>query len=41
MGTVIDERAAMLFERWSTMRSAQGARLLHGNLRDGASYSPT
>jgi putative phosphonoacetaldehyde dehydrogenase len=41
MGTVIDERAAMLFERRVADAVAQGARLLHGNQRDGASYSPT
>ncbi|HEX6722348.1 MAG TPA: aldehyde dehydrogenase family protein, partial [Burkholderiaceae bacterium] len=41
MGTVIDERAAMLFERRVDDAVAQGARLLHGNRRDGASYSPT
>jgi putative phosphonoacetaldehyde dehydrogenase len=41
MGTVIDEPAAMLFERRVADAVAQGARLLHGNTRDGASYSPT
>jgi len=41
MGTVIDERAAMLFERRVNDAVAQGARLLHGNLRDGALYAPT
>jgi putative phosphonoacetaldehyde dehydrogenase len=41
MGTVIDEAAAKLFERRVNDAVAQGARLLHGNLRDGASYSPT
>ncbi|HRD85500.1 MAG TPA: phosphonoacetaldehyde dehydrogenase [Rubrivivax sp.] len=41
MGTVIDEQAAMLFERRVADAVAQGARLLHGNRRDGASYSPT
>ena len=41
MGTVIDEQAAMLFERRVNDAVKQGARLLHGNLRDGASYSPT
>lgn len=41
MGTVIDEQAALLFERRVNDAVAQGARLLHGNLRDGASYSPT
>jgi aldehyde dehydrogenase (NAD+) len=41
MGTVIDEAAARLFERRVNEALAQGARLLHGNRRDGASYSPT
>jgi phosphonoacetaldehyde dehydrogenase len=41
MGTVIDERAAMLFERRVHDAVAQGARVLHGNHRDGALYSPT
>jgi phosphonoacetaldehyde dehydrogenase len=41
MGTVIDEGAARLFERRVNDAVAQGARLLHGNRRDGASYSPT
>jgi putative phosphonoacetaldehyde dehydrogenase len=41
MGTVIDERAAMLFERRVNDAVAQGARLLQGNRRDGALYSPT
>ncbi len=41
MGTVIDESAAQLFERRVNDAVAQGARLLHGNRRDGASYSPT
>jgi aldehyde dehydrogenase (NAD+) len=41
MGTVIDERAAMLFERRVNDAIGQGARLLHGNRRDGALYSPT
>jgi aldehyde dehydrogenase (NAD+) len=41
MGTVIDESAARLFERRVDDAVAQGARLLHGNRRDGASYSPT
>jgi phosphonoacetaldehyde dehydrogenase len=41
MGTVIDERAAMHFESLVNSAVAQGARLLHGNQRDGASYSPT
>jgi len=41
MGTVIDEQAARLFERRVNDAVSQGARLLHGNQRDGASYSPT
>jgi aldehyde dehydrogenase (NAD+) len=41
MGTVIDEGAARLFERRVADAVAQGARLLHGNRRDGASYGPT
>lgn len=41
MGTVIDEPAARLFERRVEDAVAAGARLLHGNRREGASYSPT
>ena len=41
MGTVIDEGAATLFERRVNDAVKQGARLLHGNQRDGASYAPT
>ena len=41
MGTVIDETAARLFERRVGDALAQGARLLHGNAREGALYSPT
>ena len=41
MGTVIDVQAAQLFERRVNDAVAQGARLLHGNHRDGASYAPT
>jgi aldehyde dehydrogenase (NAD+) len=41
MGTVIDEAAARLFERRVLDAAAQGARLLVGNRREGASYSPT
>ncbi len=41
MGTVIDVAAATLFERRVNDAVAGGARLLHGNRRDGASYSPT
>jgi len=41
MGTVIDEKSATLFEQRVADAVAQGARLLHGNRREGASYSPT
>lgn len=41
MGTVIDETAARLFESRVNEAVAQGARLLVGNKRDGALYSPT
>jgi putative phosphonoacetaldehyde dehydrogenase len=41
MGTVIDEAAAKLFEERVNEAVAQGARLLHGNRREGALYSPT
>jgi phosphonoacetaldehyde dehydrogenase len=41
MGTVIDEAAARLFEARVNEAVSQGARLLTGNLRDGALYSPT
>lgn len=41
MGTVIDERAARLFETRVNEAVSQGARLLIGNRRDGALYSPT
>ena len=41
MGTVIDAQAASLFERRVNDAVAQGARLLHGNQRDGALYAPT
>ena len=41
MGTVIDEAAAQLFERRVDEAVAQGARLLVGNERRGALYSPT
>ncbi len=41
MGTVIDVQAASLFERRVNDAVAQGARLLHGNQREGALYSPT
>jgi putative phosphonoacetaldehyde dehydrogenase len=41
MGTVIDEAAAQLFEARVKEAVAQGARLLVGNQRRGALYSPT
>jgi acyl-CoA reductase-like NAD-dependent aldehyde dehydrogenase len=41
MGTVIDEGSARLFESRVNEAVAQGARLLVGNLREGALYSPT
>jgi len=41
MGTVIDEAAAMLFESRVNEAVSQGARLLVGNKRQGALYSPT
>jgi acyl-CoA reductase-like NAD-dependent aldehyde dehydrogenase len=41
MGTVIDEAAARLFEARIDEAVAQGARLLVGNRREGALYSPT
>ena len=41
MGTVIDEAAASLFEARVNEAVAQGARLLMGNVRRGALYSPT
>ena len=41
MGTVIDEAAAQRFEALVNEAVAKGARLLHGNARNGASYSPT
>ncbi len=41
MGTVIDEAAARLFESRVDEAVAQGARLLAGNRREGALYSPT
>jgi putative phosphonoacetaldehyde dehydrogenase len=41
MGTVIDESAARLFESRVNEAIAQGARLVVGNQRDGALYSPT
>jgi putative phosphonoacetaldehyde dehydrogenase len=41
MGTVIDEAAARNFEALVNEAVSQGARLLAGNQRDGALYSPT
>jgi putative phosphonoacetaldehyde dehydrogenase len=41
MGTVIDEEAAKLFEARVNEAVSQGARLLAGNERRGALYSPT
>ena len=41
MGTVIDEPAAKLFESRVNEAVAQGAKLLAGNVREGALYSPT
>ena len=41
MGTVIDEAAAQRFESLVNDAVGAGARLLHGNRRRGASYSPT
>ncbi len=41
MGTVIDEAAARSFEAAVNDAVGRGARLLHGNLRHGALYSPT
>ena len=41
MGTVIDEAAAISFEQKVNDAVARGAKLLHGNVRRGALYSPT
>jgi phosphonoacetaldehyde dehydrogenase len=41
MGTVIDEPAARGFEERVNDALARGARLLYGNIRAGALYSPT
>jgi aldehyde dehydrogenase (NAD+) len=41
MGTVIDEAAARSFESRVNEAIAAGARLLYGNQRSGALYSPT
>ncbi len=41
LGTVIHEKAAMLFERRVDDAVERGAKLLYGNKRQGALYSPT
>jgi aldehyde dehydrogenase (NAD+) len=41
MGTVIDEEAAILFESRVKEATKLGAKLLLGNIREGALYSPT
>ncbi|NQV85114.1 MAG: phosphonoacetaldehyde dehydrogenase [Rhodospirillales bacterium] len=41
IGTVIDEEAAILFERRVDDAIANGAKLLHGHNRQGALYPPT
>ncbi len=41
MGTVIDERAALLFKSRVDEAISQGARLLAGNTRRGALFAPT
>jgi aldehyde dehydrogenase (NAD+) len=41
MGTVIDAASATRFERLVNDAVAGGARLLHGNVRNGALYPPT
>lgn len=41
VGTVIDEEAARYFESVVNEAIAGGAKLLHGNVRQGALYSPT
>lgn len=41
MGTVIDEEAAISFEAKVNDAVKCGAKLLYGNIRDGALYSPT
>jgi putative phosphonoacetaldehyde dehydrogenase len=41
MGTVIDERAAIEFESKVKDAVRHGAKLLYGNIRNGAMYSPT
>jgi acyl-CoA reductase-like NAD-dependent aldehyde dehydrogenase len=41
MGTVIHENAAKMFEARVNDAIEKGAKLLYGNIRDGALYSPT
>ncbi|MDX1739122.1 MAG: phosphonoacetaldehyde dehydrogenase, partial [Alphaproteobacteria bacterium] len=41
MGTVITEDSAILFENRVNDAVSKGAKLLHGNIRKGALYSPT
>ncbi len=41
MGTVINERSAILFKNRVNGAIEAGAKLLYGNIRDGALYSPT
>jgi phosphonoacetaldehyde dehydrogenase len=41
MGTVIDEAAARLFESRVAEAASQGARVLAGQVRDGALFAPT
>ncbi|QEX21621.1 phosphonoacetaldehyde dehydrogenase [Hypericibacter adhaerens] len=41
MGTVIDEAAARYCEDMANAAAAKGAKLLYGNIRKGALYSPT
>ena len=41
MGTVIDEQAALSFEEKVNDAVSRGAKLLYGNIRKGALYSPT
>lgn len=41
MGTLIDEDAAMKIEKRVQLALSEGARLIYGNKREGALYSPT
>ncbi len=41
VGTVINEKSAVMFERRVIDAAARGAKLLHGNDRKGALYPPT